>query len=85
MLAKIWKKVLMAICIVACVYNVMHKLVSRTSLELQLKSVEGQKSLVDSSYEEDVSEPVENKFEEVKQERIEQEEKEEEDTIVVIH
>ena len=40
MLAKIWKKVLFAICIIACIYNVMNKLVSRTSLELQLKSIE---------------------------------------------
>ena len=40
MLAKIWKKLLFAICIIACIYNVMNKLVSRTSLEVQLKSVE---------------------------------------------
>lgn len=40
MLAKIWKKLLLAICIIACIYNVMNKLVSRTSLETQLKSVE---------------------------------------------
>ena len=40
MLAKIWKKLLLAICIIACIYNVMNKLVSRTSLEAQLKSVE---------------------------------------------
>lgn len=40
MLAKIWKKLLFAICIIACIYNVMNKLVSRTSLEVQLKSIE---------------------------------------------
>ena len=40
MLAKIWKKLLLAICIIACIYNVMNKLVSRTSLEKQLKSIE---------------------------------------------
>ena len=45
MLAKIWKKVLLAICIIACIYNVMHKLISRTSLELQLKSVQNQGSI----------------------------------------
>ena len=40
MLAKLWKKLLFAICIIACIYNVMNKLVSRTSLEVQLKNVE---------------------------------------------
>ena len=47
MLAKIWKKMLLAICIIACIYNIMHKLISRTSLEIQLKSVENQSSLLD--------------------------------------
>ena len=40
MLAKLWKKVLLAICVIACIYNVMNKLVSRTSLEVQLNSIE---------------------------------------------
>jgi len=47
MLAKAWKKVLLAICILACIYNVMHKLVGRTSLEYQLKSVQNQNSIID--------------------------------------
>lgn len=42
MLAKIWKKVLLAICILACMINVMYKLVSRTSLDVQLKSIQDQ-------------------------------------------
>ena len=33
MLAKMWKKVLLAVCIVACIFNIMSKLVNRTSLE----------------------------------------------------
>lgn len=37
MLAKIWKKLLLAICIIACIYNVMAKLVNRHSLEENLK------------------------------------------------
>ena len=45
MLAKLWKKVLLAICIIACLYNIMAKLVSRTSLELNLKSVENGESI----------------------------------------
>lgn len=38
MLAKLWKKVLLAICIIACIFNIMSKLVNRTSLEANLKS-----------------------------------------------
>lgn len=38
MLAKMWKKVLLAVCIVACIFNIMSKLVNRTSLEENLKS-----------------------------------------------
>lgn len=37
MLAKVWKKVLFAICIIACIYNVMSKIVNRHSLEENLK------------------------------------------------
>ncbi len=38
MLAKLWKKVLLAVCIVACIFNIMSKLVNRNSLEVNLKS-----------------------------------------------
>lgn len=38
MLAKLWKKVLLAVCIIACIFNVMSKLVNRNSLEVNLKS-----------------------------------------------
>lgn len=38
MLAKLWKKFLLAVCIVACIFNIMIKLVSRNSLEVNLKS-----------------------------------------------
>lgn len=40
MLPKIWKKFLLAICIIACIYNIMSKLVNRNSLEINLKSVD---------------------------------------------
>ena len=46
MLAKLWKKVLLAICIIACLFNIMSKLVSKTSLELNLKSVENGESIL---------------------------------------
>ena len=38
MLAKIWKKLLLAVCIVACLFNVTNKIVHRESLELNLKN-----------------------------------------------
>ena len=38
MLAKMWKKVLFAICIVACIFNIMSKLVNRHSLRENLES-----------------------------------------------
>lgn len=38
MLAKLWKKVLLAVCILACIFNIMSKLVNRNSLEVNLKS-----------------------------------------------
>ena len=38
MLAKIWKKVLMLILIIACLFNVVYKLVNNLSLEKELLS-----------------------------------------------
>ena len=46
MLAKIWKKVLLAVCIIACLFNIMSKLVNRTSLEINLKSVQNGGSIL---------------------------------------
>lgn len=40
MLAKMWKKILLAVCIIACMYNVMSKLVNRHSLESNLKTAD---------------------------------------------
>lgn len=39
MLAKMWKKVLLAVCIIACLFNIMTKIVNRHSLEVNLESV----------------------------------------------
>ena len=33
MLAKLWKKVLLAVCLVACLFNITYKLVNRHSLK----------------------------------------------------
>ena len=38
MVAKIWKKLLFAILIVACLFNIVNKLVHKASLEQELKS-----------------------------------------------
>lgn len=85
MMAKVWKKVLLAVCILACIYNVMHKLVSRTSLDIQLKSVGGQISSTDSGYGEKASEREEEKENENEAEEIKHEKDDEEETIVVIN
>lgn len=54
MLAKIWKKVLLAICIIACIYNIMAKLVNRHSLEENLNSVNDGEVVFDFSKNEKV-------------------------------
>ena len=38
MLAKYWKKILMLILIIACIFNIMTKLVKRLSLNDELKA-----------------------------------------------
>ena len=38
MIAKIWKKVLFIILIVACLFNIVNKLVHKASLEQELQS-----------------------------------------------
>lgn len=38
MIAKVWKKVLFVILIVACLFNVVNKLVHKASLEQELQS-----------------------------------------------
>ena len=38
MIAKIWKKVLFLILIVACLFNIVNKLVHKASLEQELQS-----------------------------------------------
>ena len=38
MIAKIWKKLLFAILIVACLFNIVNKLVHKASLEQELQS-----------------------------------------------
>ncbi len=58
MLAKIWKKVLLAICIIACLFNITSKIVNRVSLKEELRSIVGKESLfsiIDRKKEEEQS------------------------------
>ena len=45
MLAKMWKKILLFVCIMAILFNITSKLVYKTNLATQLKSVIGGSSL----------------------------------------
>jgi len=94
MLAKLWKKVLLAVCIIACIYNVMGKLISRTSLEMQLKSVQNQASLLDffkddnkQDNEENITNSQNSQTEEktILQEEKDTINKDDDNTIVVIY
>ena len=58
MLAKMWKKVLLAICIIACIFNLMSKLVNRHSLESNLKRANDGNTVLDALK---IDEPVEEK------------------------
>jgi hypothetical protein len=52
MLAKSWKKILLAICVIACIYNVMAKIVNRHSLEENLRSANDGETVFNFSKEE---------------------------------
>lgn len=60
MLAKIWKKVLLVICIIACLFNITYKIVNKTSIKAELQSIVGGESLssVFSNKEEEQSEYI---------------------------
>ena len=45
MLAKWWKRIALAICIIAILFNVMNKLVHRTNLKAVLEAVRGQEAI----------------------------------------
>ncbi len=52
MLAKMWKKFLLAVCIIACIYNIMSKLVNRASLEANLRRANDGNTVFDFSSKE---------------------------------
>ena len=91
MLAKVWKKALLAVCIIACLYNVMSKLVSRTSLEVQLRSVQDQTSLTEGLKNKDSMQNQGNQNEsetlknQINSNKINQQNRNQEETIVVIN
>lgn len=87
MLAKIWKKVLLSICILACIYNIMHKLVYRTSLNEQLKSVINQSSIlemVNNNSKSDINKENSSRVNELNTNET-QKESSKDETIVVIY
>ena len=92
MLAKLWKKVLLVICIIACLFNIMSKIVSKTSLELNLKSVENGDSIFsvfkekeqESDIIDGVIKPETNTSENTAQDTVITEEKEQNTTDVVV-
>lgn len=45
MLAKMWKKIALGICIIAILFNVTYKLVHRTNLKAELEAVRGQEPI----------------------------------------
>ena len=45
MLAKIWKKLLLVVCIIACLFNITYKIVNKTSLKSELQSIVGGEGL----------------------------------------
>ncbi len=55
MLPKLWKKVLFAICIIACLFNIVSKLVNRNSLEVNLKSVNDGNTIWDALKKDEVN------------------------------
>ena len=55
MLPRIWKKVLLAICIIACLFNIVSKLVNRNSLEVNLKSVNDGNTIWDALKKDEVN------------------------------
>lgn len=54
MLAKLWKKVLLAVCIIACIFNIMSKLVNRHSLKENLESANDGVTVFDIFKKDDV-------------------------------
>lgn len=55
MLAKLWKKVALAVCIIAILFNITSKLVKKTNLKDELQSVLGGEAI---SFSEETSNTV---------------------------
>lgn len=83
MLAKIWKKLLLAICIIACIYNVMNKLVSRTSLETQLNSLEIESSTNEDEHKTSKAQSSSKTEKKVNYDEEDEEENEDEEFVIV--
>lgn len=45
MLAKWWKKIALAICIIAILFNITYKLIHRTNLKAEIDAVRGEEAI----------------------------------------
>jgi hypothetical protein len=63
MLAKCWKKIALAICIIAILFNITSKLVHRTNIKSELTSVLGGEAI---KFSEDVKNEVIDEGEKIK-------------------
>lgn len=53
MLAKMWKKIALFVCIIAILFNITYKMVHKTNIKSQLRGVLGGESISFSDPEED--------------------------------
>ena len=60
MLAKSWKKIALAICVIAILFNITYKIVHRTDIKAQLTTVLGGESIKFSEDENNESSNAEN-------------------------
>lgn len=89
MLAKLWKKVLMFILIVACLFNVVYKLVNNLSLEKELLSsaqyIQDRQDAEKAKKEEEEKEKSQENNNAKTEENGKETQKEEQEGIVVIN
>lgn len=56
MLAKMWKKIALTVCIIAILFNITYKMVHKTNIKEQLRSVLGGEAINFSDPEENAEE-----------------------------
>lgn len=61
MLAKMWKKIALAVCIIAILFNITYKIVNRTNIKEELTTVLGGEAIKFSNDEENTNTVEEEK------------------------